>query len=30
MGREEFEASDLPEICEAARLVWLEDAFPTS
>jgi hypothetical protein len=29
IDRQEFEASDLPEICEAARMVWLEDGFPT-
>ena len=28
IDRQQFEGSDLPEICEAARQVWLEDNFP--
>ena len=27
IDRQEFETSDLPELCEAARQVWLEDKF---
>jgi hypothetical protein len=26
--RQEFEGCDLPEFCEAARMVWLDDSFP--
>jgi hypothetical protein len=29
VDRQEFEGCDLPEFCEAARMVWLDDSFPT-
>jgi hypothetical protein len=28
VDRQQFEETDLPEVCEAARVVWLQDGFP--